>query len=196
MDPETHDSLLLRVKDPRNREAWEQFASLYRPVVYRLARARGLQDADAQDLTQKVLFAISQAIPEWERTDSGVRFRHWLRRVAKNAILNALSRQPRDQGGGGTTAMELLHQHEDPHRDFEAQVDLEFRRQLFRRAASIVQQRVSPANWNAFCLTMIEGQTIEFAAAELGISVGAVYAARSRIMRRLRDTVDQLEEAE
>jgi RNA polymerase sigma-70 factor (ECF subfamily) len=194
VDPDTHESLLLRVKNPRDHDAWEQFSQIYRPVVYRLARGRGLQDADAQDLAQKVLMAVSLAIPDWEKSDCGGRFRHWLRRVAKNAVLNALSRQPRDRAGGGTTAIELLCRHEDPIHDVEEAIDLEFRRQLFRRAASIVSQRASQTNWKAFCLTMINGQSIEAAAQELGVSAGTVYAARSRIMRRLRETVEELED--
>lgn len=192
-DPDTHESLLLRVKNPRDHDAWEQFSRVYRPVVYRLARGRGLQDADAQDLAQKVLMAVSLALPDWEKSSCGDRFRHWLRRVAKNAVLNALSRQPRDRASGGTTAIELLARHEDPNRDVAEAIDLEFRRQLFRRAASIVSQRASPSNWKAFCLTMIDGQTSEAAARQLDVSVGTVYAARSRIMRRLREAVEELE---
>jgi hypothetical protein len=77
--PETRDSLLVRLKDPGDREAWDQFSVLYRPVIYRIARARGLQDADAQDLVQQVLMAVASAIPRWQRGGEHVRFRHWLR---------------------------------------------------------------------------------------------------------------------
>ncbi len=63
--PETRDSLLAQVRSPANREAWDQFALLYRPVIYRLARQRGLHDADAQDLAQQVLMAVASAIGNW-----------------------------------------------------------------------------------------------------------------------------------
>ena len=195
-EPETRESLLMRVKDAGNREAWEQFSQIYRPVVYRMARARGMQDADAQDLAQKVLWSVAQSLPDWEcRTDQGIKFRHWLRRVAKNAALNALSRSPRDQAGGGTTAIELL-QRLEASPAAEREVDLEFRRQVFRRAAVLVQQRTSETNWRAFCLTMLEGVSVEEAASRLGISVGTVYAARSRVMRRVREEVAAIEGAD
>ena len=100
--PETRESLLAQVRSPANREAWDDFALIYRPVIYRLARRRGLQDADAQDLAQRVLMAVASAIGSWEKSNESVRFRHWLRRVARNAIVNALSRRPHDRAAGGT----------------------------------------------------------------------------------------------
>ena len=99
--PETRESLIVQVKDPSNRDAWGQFVDIYRPVIHRIAVARGLQDADAQDLTQQVLMAVASSIGRWERTGDATRFRHWLRRVARNAIINAVTRRPPDQAAGG-----------------------------------------------------------------------------------------------
>lgn len=191
--PETRESLLVQVQSPLNREAWDQFSQLYRPVIYRLARRRGLQEADAQDVAQQVLMAVASAIGRWEKSDPEVRFRHWLRRVARNAILNALSRQPRDRAAGGTSAQELLRElpGEDPESDQE--IELEYRRELYLRAAIIVRGDIEPGTWRAFELTVIENRSIEEAAAELNKPVGTVYAARSRIMQRLRTAVQELE---
>src|SRR5262245_31692820 len=98
--PETRDSLLVEVRSPANREAWDQFVLIYRPVIYRLARQRGLQDADAQDLAQQVLMAVAAAIGNYEKSSGAVRFRHWLRRMARNAIVNALARRSHDRAMG------------------------------------------------------------------------------------------------
>ncbi|MFK8110927.1 MAG: RNA polymerase sigma factor [Rubripirellula sp.] len=193
--PDTRDSLLVRVCDPQDRDAWEQFSAIYRPLVYRLARGRGLQDADAQDLAQKVLMSVADSIPDWNRRDEGSRFQHWLRRVAKNAAINALSRQPKDRAGGGTTATELLRQHvagEQPSIDRE--IELEYRRQLFRRAAEIVRSRAEESTWLAFSMTIIDGQSIATTAQQLRVSESVVYAARSRIMRRLQNVIRELED--
>ena len=95
--PETQSEVLARIQSPEDREAWEGFVSMYRPVIYRMARRRGLQDADAKDLVQRVLVAVAGSISRWEKRN-GIRFRHWPRRVAKNAVLNALPRQPHDPG--------------------------------------------------------------------------------------------------
>ncbi len=194
--PETRDSLLLQVRDPRDRDAWERFEQIYRPVIYRLARQRGLQDADAQDLSQQVLMAVASAVGRWERNGQSVRFRHWLRRVARNAIINALSRSPKDRAVGGTSVQELLDEQRQTDEDTENQIELEFRRELYRRAAEIVRADVHPETWQAFELTVIDGHDVETAENQLSKSVGAIYAARSRIMRRLREVVHELEEPE
>ncbi len=191
--PETRDSLIIRVRDPRDQEAWEQFACIYRPVAYRLARAQGLQDADAEELAQTVLLAIAKAIPTWEPASPEVGFRHWLRRVAKNAILNALSRRPQDRGVGGSVAQALLDIERTESAVSSDTVDLEYQRQLYRRAAEIVRSRADNQTWLAFSMTMIDGLSISAAASGLQRSEGMVYAARSRIIRRLRDVVRELE---
>ena len=85
--PETRNSLLLQVRNPRDAAAWEQFVAIYRPAVYRLARREGLQDADAEDLAQGVLLSVSKAIGEWEKDEKRGTFRAWLLRVARNAII-------------------------------------------------------------------------------------------------------------
>lgn len=190
---ETRDSLLVRIRDPEDHNAWEQFARIYRPVVYRLARGRGLQDADAQDLAQRVLISVANAIPTWERSGPNARFRHWLRRVAKNEVLKLLGRRPKDQAGGGTSAIEILNEQCDVTSDIEEEIELEYRRQLVRQAAEVVRSRAEEVTWMAFSMTMVDGLEITEAAKRLGCSVGAVYAARSRIVRRLREMVQQME---
>ena len=194
--PETRDSLIVQVQNPLNREAWEQFATIYRPVIYRLARQKGLQDADAQDLSQQVLHAVSKSIGRWEKLDPPVKFRHWLRRVVRNAILNALSRQPRDGAAGGSVALDLLHQHTNVDDDSASQIEIEYRRELYLQAARLVRSDVNAETWQAFELTVVEGLSVEDVARKLGKTSGNVYAARSRIMRRLREAVQALEQME
>lgn len=194
--PDTRDSLLVQVRSPENREAWDEFAQLYRPVIYRLARHRGLQDADAQDLAQRVLMAVASAIGRWEKTDETVRFRHWLSRITRNAILNALMRQPDDRAAGGSEIHELLQEHPGNDPESETQIELEYRRELYLRAARIVRSDVEPQTWRAFQVTVVEQRSIDEAAVELNLSIGSIYAARSRIMRRLREAVQAMEHAE
>jgi RNA polymerase sigma-70 factor (ECF subfamily) len=125
-----------------------------------------------------------------------VRLRHWLRRVARNAIINALSRQPRDRAAGGTSVQGFLLEQPGEDPQFAAQIELECRRELYLRAARIVREDVEPETWRAFELTVIENRAIDEAALELDKPVGTIYAARSRIMRRLRTAVQELEQAE
>ena len=96
--PETRASLLIRLKDREDQAAWSEFVEIYQPVIRRLALRKGMQTADAEDVTQRVLLSVSRAIPRWEIDPQRGRFRTWLHRVTQNAILNALSRGPRDRG--------------------------------------------------------------------------------------------------
>ncbi len=192
--PETRDSLLLQVRDPANRVAWEQFVAIYRPAIVRIALARGLQHADAQDLAQQVLVAVAGAVGGWERRDSSTRFRHWLSRVTKNAILNALIRRPKDQAEGGGAIEDLLMDVVDSDGKTTELIDLEVHKELYRRAARIVSTEFRADSWKAFEMSIASEATIEEVAQKLGKSVGAVYTARSRIMFRLRQVISQLGE--
>lgn len=192
--PDTRDSLLMRVANPSDQCAWEQFARIYRPVVYNVARMRGLQDADAQDVAQQVLVAVAQALPTWKRRDEATLFRHWLCRIARNTTINMLTRQPQDRGIGGTGGQAKVKVEQGAGGGLDSQIEREYRRQVFRQAAEIVRSRADAVTWRAFALTMIDGLTIAEAAGQLNRSEAVIYAARSRIMRRLKDAVKELEE--
>ena len=193
MFPETRESLLVRVKSLSDQEAWFEFAALYHPVVYRLARQRGLQHADAEDLVQRVFAAVSRAIPDWQRDSSRGSFRSWLGQIARNAITNSLTRRPPDSAVGGTSVIERLHQQPQPEDAPLQELTNECRRSLFRLAAERIRDEFREATWQAFWLTAVEGMSVEDAATALSKSPGAVYAARSRIMRRLRTEIQQLD---
>jgi RNA polymerase sigma-70 factor (ECF subfamily) len=194
--PDTRDSLLVQVRSAENRQAWNEFVSMYRPVIYRLARHKGLQDADAQDLIQQVFMAVASSISRWERNHESVRFRNWLGRVARNAIINALARQPRDRGAGSSSVQMLLADHPNTSSADEIQLNQEYRREIFARAAREVQGCIAAETWRAFEATVVQGQSIVEVAAELGKPVGSIYAARSRVMRQLREAVRELEKSD
>ncbi len=191
--PETRNSLLLKVRDSANAEAWEEFAAIYRPVIYRLARRRGLQDADAEDLAQRVLVSVSEAIRTWEKDERRGTFRAWLLRVARNAIINALTRTRPDAAVGGTSVLEQLEAHGGGNTAISDLIEDEHRRAVFRWSAAEVRAEFHEATWMAFQLTAVDGLSVEDAAAEIGKSTGSVYAARSRVMRRLKAKVVEFE---
>lgn len=190
--PETQGTLLVAIKSPQDRVAWEEFIQIYRPVIYRMARAWGMQDADAQDVTQNILMRIAGAIERYERRP-GTKFRHWLRRVARNAIFSAKSQSPKDAAAGGSIANELLSEEANVSIEVDQEINREYEREQFLRAASVVRSDVHPETWQAFELTMVQGLTCDEAADSIGKSVGTVYAARSRIMKRLREQIERTE---
>lgn len=123
--PETNQSLIARVRDSADAAAWAEFLGIYQPVVFRMARRRGLQDADAHDVMQQVFLSISRSIEDWTAGENQPPFRAWLTTVARNAITKALSRRPRDLATGSTSMIELLHSHPEPEATtVELQLDL------------------------------------------------------------------------
>lgn len=187
--PDTRNSLLLKLRDKGDCESWHRFVAVYRPVVYRMARRRGIQDADAQDLAQAVLISVAESVDRWEADPRRARFRTWLSRVAKNAIIDAFRRRRPDAATGGTTEVTRLQQQPEPD---DAELEREHRRELFRWAARQVRREFAEETWLAFWLTAVEGRHVKEVAGQLGKSAGAVYIARSRVMRRLQERVREV----
>ena len=196
-EPDTRASLLLRLRDPANERAWGEFLAIYRPVILRLARRFGLQDADAHELMQEVLLAVARAVNGWEPDRGRGSFRGWLFRVARNRTVTLLARRRRQAVTGGTEIQQVLAEHPERETDDPSQLLLdEERRQLFRTAAERIRSQFEPATWQAFWLTSVEGRPPRLVAEEVGLSPGAVYVARSRVMARLRGVVRDLQRKE
>lgn len=192
-DPKTNANLLLRVRNASDREAWSEFVEIYRPVIVRLARTKGMQDADADDLAQRVLISIAGAIDRFEPNDQRAKFRTWVRRIAENAILNALTRGRREQTGD-ESLQSLLEREPASYGPDSDLLRIEYRREVFQLAARQIRDEFELTTWEAFWQTAVEGRDINEVAVELGRKRGSIYAARSRVMRRLKEKVLEFED--
>ena len=186
--PDTSHSLIARVKDLGDGAAWAEFLGIYQPVVLRMARRRGLQDADAQDVMQQVFLSISRSIEGWIPGELQPPFRAWLTTIARNAITKVLARRPRDAASGSTSMAELLESQPDPQ-ETTAEILAEARKELVRWATEQIRSEFSESTWNVFWRTAIEGVPIAEVAKSTGRSAGAVYVARYRVIARLKEKV-------
>jgi RNA polymerase sigma-70 factor (ECF subfamily) len=189
--PATRQSLIFKLRDPPDSGAWSEFVALYEPLIYRLARRKGLQDADAKDVCQEVFRAVAGSVDRWDPERGS--FRGWLSTIARNLTINFLTRGARhSRGSGATSVQELLEAHPAGDPSATAMFDREYKRQLFQFAASDVKSEFAPVTWQAFWRTAVEDCPPAEVASELGLSVGSIYVARSRVLARIRRRVERL----
>ncbi len=192
LPPETRSSLLIRLADPVEQQAWGEFIDLYFPVFIRAAQQYGMQFADAEDVAQQVLVAVSDALVKRPHDRKQAKFRTWLSVVIRNAAIDCLSERRVDRGSGDTSALRALHQLEARQTSGEM-IAHELQREVFHIAAQRIEHEFEPDTWQLFWRTTIVGESIKTVAAAYQKREGSVYAARSRIIRRLRDEVAKME---
>ena len=192
--PPTRASLLIRLRDPQDQEAWRQFIEVYSALIYGFARKRGLQDADAADLMQEVLRSVSGAMGRLNYDPGRGSFRGWLYTITRNKLSTFLTRQKRQVQGTGESGMqERLAEEAVP--DEDALWDQEYERRLFEWAAERVRNTSGESVWQAFWQTAVEGKSPKDVARGLGMSVGAVYVAKSRTLAQVREQIQQFQES-
>ena len=192
--PTTDPGLLRQLKDPAETSAWDRFVTIYRPAIVAVARQRGLAFADADDVAQEVFTAVAGAVhrfdPDRENVSSSgprARFSTWLATIADRKTIDALRRaRVRPASGHAFDAV--------ASRDTDSRLlRFEVRRRLFLAAAADIQNEMSPTAWESFWRTAIDGAPAERVAKTLGMTAGAVYAAKARTMRKLVERIRTLE---
>jgi len=179
---DTSISLLERLRTPNNVGDWGRLVELYQPLLLTWAKRAGLQDADAADLTQDVFAHLHRKLPEF-RYDPKRSFRAWLRTVTLNLWRG---RQRKMSARSENAALENVPEPEvpDPAADFW---EADFHKHLAQRALEIMKDEFQPSTWQAFWKIVVDERSPEDVAKELGMSTGAVYAARHRVKTRLKE---------
>lgn len=191
----TRPSLLLRIRDVQDVQAWTQFAEIYAPLIIRFGRKNGLQDADANDLAQEVLSSLAKSIGKFDYDSKIGRFRSWLFKVSRNKMntyLHKRSRQPR--ASGDTNVQRALANVADGNPDLEQAWEDEYEQHLFRWASDQVKGHFTESTWGAFWQTAVENKPAGEVAEALGMTTGAVYIAKSRVMAKLKEQIEQVDD--
>ena len=187
----TQASLILRVRDHSDADAWGQFVNVYCPLIYRYGRQNGLQDADAADLAQEVLREISRSILNFKYDPELGRFRSWLFLIARR-MLGKRSRQKAPVATGDTQFQ--LRLNEEPGPDESDQWNNEYKLRIFHWASEQVAPEFNDTTWNAFWRTAVQGHKPADVAQELNLKIGTVYVAKNRVLRRLKEMIATIDE--
>jgi len=192
--PTTRHSLLLRLHDRQDHQAWLEFVEIYEPLIYRLARRRGFQDADAKEIAQEVLFAVNRSIERFTPGQHAGSFRGWLARITKNLVIDRFrSEKSHNQRFHPELGQPIANSRDKAVLENAEQIasifEWEHRRQVFYWAADQLRHRYNERTWLAFWRTCVAGESVEQVARELSMTTGAIYVARCRIIARLREIV-------
>lgn len=194
--PETPVTLLGKLHDIDNQEAWEEFVDAYGPKVFDWCRRFRLQESDAADVTQAVLTRLVTTMRTFRYDSAKGSFRSWLKTVTNNAVrdfLPSLSKPGRGTGDSHVVyGMDALR---DPAaiEDLSIVLDAEVERELLKEAQERVRLRVKPTKWQAWQLTVEQNTSVIEAAQQLGIRVSDVYIARTRVTAMLKQEIERLD---
>lgn len=190
----TRASLLERLRQtPADQKAWTEFVDRYGRKLYGWCRHWGLQETDAQDVTQDVLVRLAEKMRNFTY-DPSRSFRAWLKTLARHALSDFCDARGRAATGGSQAVVML--QSVEAREDLVRQLEEEFDHEVLAEAAARVRARVTPKTWRVFELTAYEEYSGAQAAEALGMTVAAVFVAKGRVQKLLQDEVRRLEGSE
>ena len=184
---ETPLSLLNRAARGVDSESWNRLVELYAPLLKLWLARYQIQDADSQDLIQEVLMVVSRELPSFEHNEYTGAFRSWLRMILVNRLRGFWrARQYRPVATGDSDFKQQLDELADETSEISHLWDLQHDEYVMRQLIKSVQTKIAASTWKAFCLQLFDGASAGETAKELGISVDSAYAAKSRVLRMLR----------
>ena len=196
--PSLSSSLLDRVQKMQP-DAWARMVDVFSPIVYRWARIAGLSGADSADVVQDVFVAVARNIRTFQKQKEKASFRSWLATITRNRVKDRFRSQAKHpKGVGGTAALEQFQNLEDRPAsisDDELEQSIcaaNLDQRMPARVLEIVKSQCDPKTWQAFWLTTVNGDSAADVADRLQINIASVYQAKSRILRKLRQRMEEL----
>jgi RNA polymerase sigma-70 factor (ECF subfamily) len=191
---DTSVSLLDRLRSVSQPDSddWKRFVDLYTPFVQQWLRRYGLTGSDADDLVQDVLTVLVRDLPRFEHNNRRGAFRSWLRTITVNRLRNFWRARRYQPIVGGLDFAAALEELADPVSELSRQWDEEHDRHVVRRLLELIEDRFEPVTLRVFCRLVYDEQKPAEVAAELGITLNAVFLAKSRVLRELRNELNGL----
>lgn len=184
---ETSLSLLDRVRNPGDADAWNRLYDLYAPLMKRWLANYDVQEADADDLIQDVLAVVMKEVAEFDHNRRTGAFRNWLRKILVHRLRNLWrARKYAPEVKGSSSVLEQLNQLEQDESELSRIWNAEHDRYVMSQLTALVRPRFESKTWEAFRRQVFDGQQADAVAAELGMSLASVYTARSRVLSALR----------
>ncbi len=184
--PETPVSLLERLRLGPDGPAWKRLVDLYGPLIQGWLRRQGVTAEDGEDLSQEVLAVLVRELPHFEHDGRPGAFRRWLRTIVVNRLRGFWRAKKLRPAGVGGDFGAWLEQLAGPDSDLARAWDLEHDRHVARRLLAALEPEFAPSTWEAFCRVTLGGEPAAEVARALGLSVNAVWIAKSRVLQRLR----------
>jgi RNA polymerase sigma factor (sigma-70 family) len=190
---DTRVTLLHRLnKDPSDQISWNEFVRVYGPVIRGWCAHWGLQNSDAEDVTQNVLLRLTAKLPQFQY-DASRSFRGWLKTLTHHAWHDFVTETGyRNRGSGDSKVLEQL-QSVAAKEDLAARVEATFDKELLEVALARAKERVAAKTWEAFRLTALEGVSPQDAAETLEVRVSQVYLAKHRVQKLVQEEIQSLE---
>jgi RNA polymerase sigma-70 factor (ECF subfamily) len=189
---ETRQSLLIRAQ-AGDEPSWKDLTDLYHPFLMKWLRQQNLPEADRDDVAQEILVSVVKSLRSFEHSGRPGAFRAWLRTIASHRLTDYWrARDPHTPLTGGSSVSEVLSQVADPESALNRHWDEEHDRYVLRCLLDLVEHEFEAKTFRAFCRITLENASAAEAAAELDTSVGAVYVAKSRVMKRIREEAEGL----
>jgi RNA polymerase sigma-70 factor (ECF subfamily) len=189
---ETRQSLLLRAQTGET-NAWQDLTDLYRPLILAWLNRQGVPAGDLEDLSQEVLLSVVKHLPSFQHSGQRGAFRSWLRMIVCSRTTDYWRAvDPGTQAKGGSSVVAALQEIADPESDLNRQWDEEHDRYVLDCLLDLVAEEFEPLTLRAFRRLALDGASGAEAAQELGLSVSAVYVAKSRVLARIRQEAEGL----
>lgn len=183
---ETSVSFLDSLKADANSNSWREFVDLYTPLIRIWLSGQHVREQERDDVTQEVISVVLRRLPDFQRQRTGS-FRNWLKQITifcwQNYRRKNINKSP---AVGGTDFGQMMGELEDPDSEMSRRWDQQHDQYILQQLLEMIRPSVRQSTWDAFRSVTIDSKTAEAAAEELGISVNAVYVAKSRVLSQLR----------